>query len=516
MKDDIITHFVILVILITFAVPVKGDVINVPDDYETIQGAVDNANDGDTVLVSPGVYAENIRVDMYDEEAYGFVLASLYLTTGDSSYIDSTVIDGNGEGTVIDLLMVVALRRDQGPVIVSGFTITNGSTENEGGGISLFNMNATVSHCVISDNYARNGGGVYLNYGRLEDCIITGNEADEDGGGILWWNWSEDVSISNCLIKENEARHNGGGVYCVGSGWLNECIIENNIAELGGGIYFEDAVPLLENCEFIRNSADMGGGVYAINFLREYVFPGAIFYRCLVADNVSLSGGGAVFETYNTILLNCTITKNESDTGSAVEGGFIMANSIIWDNSPSDYSRDWSDIVYSNIGNGYEGEGNIDEDPLFADLENGNYHLTEGSPCINAGTTLLVARNDTLLNLTPDDYNGNAPDMGAFESEFTGVESEYLPLPDEFFLYQNYPNPFNAVTTIKFALPEADHVNLRVFDLEGREVAILADRQFVAGHHSAHWNATDFSSGVYFYRIQAGEFVGVKKVMLML
>lgn len=75
--------------------------------------------------------------------------------------------------------------------------------------------------------------------------------------------------------------------------------------------------------------------------------------------------------------------------------------------------------------------------------------------------------------------------------------------------------PFNALTTIKFALPEADHVNLSVFNLEGREVEVLSDARREAGYHTVTWNAADFSSGVYFYRIQAGKFMSVKKMTLV-
>lgn len=88
-------------------------------------------------------------------------------------------------------------------------------------------------------------------------------------------------------------------------------------------------------------------------------------------------------------------------------------------------------------------------------------------------------------------------------------------LPREFTLSQNYPNPFNPATTIKYDLPIDVHVTLRLYDLLGREVLTLVDEQSKAGYHYAILDASKFSSGVYFYRIQAGQFSQTKKLILL-
>ena len=87
--------------------------------------------------------------------------------------------------------------------------------------------------------------------------------------------------------------------------------------------------------------------------------------------------------------------------------------------------------------------------------------------------------------------------------------------PSVYSLKQNYPNPFNPSTTIAFDLPSAAHVRLRIFDLLGREVASLVNEERTAGRHRAEWNASKFSSGIYFYRIEAGGFVAVRKLVLL-
>jgi hypothetical protein len=88
-------------------------------------------------------------------------------------------------------------------------------------------------------------------------------------------------------------------------------------------------------------------------------------------------------------------------------------------------------------------------------------------------------------------------------------------LPMEYALRQNYPNPFNPSTTIKYDLPKDSRVSLKIYDMLGREVATLVNGDQKAGFKSAEWNATGFASGVYFYRIQASDYVATKKLVLM-
>ena len=87
--------------------------------------------------------------------------------------------------------------------------------------------------------------------------------------------------------------------------------------------------------------------------------------------------------------------------------------------------------------------------------------------------------------------------------------------PKEFKLEQNYPNPFNPTTTIQFAVPSVSDVKLEVFNILGQKVATLVNRRMEAGVHTVNFNATNLSSGVYFYRLQSGSFVQTKKMMLV-
>jgi len=88
-------------------------------------------------------------------------------------------------------------------------------------------------------------------------------------------------------------------------------------------------------------------------------------------------------------------------------------------------------------------------------------------------------------------------------------------LPKEFVLFQNYPNPFNPTTQIRYGLPKASDVKIDVYNTLGQKVLTLFDGRQTAGYHIATWNPRDAASGVYFYRIQAGSYVKIMKMLLI-
>lgn len=102
-----------------------------------------------------------------------------------------------------------------------------------------------------------------------------------------------------------------------------------------------------------------------------------------------------------------------------------------------------------------------------------------------------------------------------FADNLFGIHQMGLEVPGEFLLYQNYPNPFNPVTYLKFQIPKPAFVKLAVIDLLGREIETLIKEQLNAGIYQIDWEAPNYSSGVYFYRIEAGDFVDVKKMVII-
>ncbi|HKL16360.1 MAG TPA: T9SS type A sorting domain-containing protein, partial [Balneolaceae bacterium] len=113
--------------------------------------------------------------------------------------------------------------------------------------------------------------------------------------------------------------------------------------------------------------------------------------------------------------------------------------------------------------------------------------------------------------------NIESPKNGADMSLMVTVSNEEIisGLPDSFELFQNYPNPFNPSTTINFALPEQSDVTIRIYDVMGRQIATLLNENRPAGYHNIVWDAGSVASGTYFYRIQAGSFLSVKKLTLV-
>jgi len=101
-----------------------------------------------------------------------------------------------------------------------------------------------------------------------------------------------------------------------------------------------------------------------------------------------------------------------------------------------------------------------------------------------------------------------------------GKIEEEIQLPKTYSLSQNYPNPFNPITEIRFSLPQPENVSLEIYNIKGQKVITLLEKEMQAGTHTINWdgknyNGEEVASGVYFYRIKAGEFSETKKMLLL-
>lgn len=165
----------------------------------------------------------------------------------------------------------------------------------------------------------------------------------------------------------------------------------------------------------------------------------------------------------------------------------------------------------------------IEHDSLYTDSL---YTISgAGTNCINSDGILInlkassISVNKTALIFFEFEINEGNPEVTVLNGEIsirTLVSSEIdFKSPNTFSLHQNYPNPFNPSTNIEFSLPQTSNVELRVFDLTGREVVSLVSGVKTAGNHTVSFDASQLSSGVYIYRLKAGEFVQTRKMLLI-
>ena len=387
-----------------------------------------------------------------------------------------SLVGESEDGVILDAEGVAGVMRcrDVTSATISHLTLANGFAQdypnNRGGGISCSDSSPSLANVTLSNNSAEFGGGIYCEY--------------------------SSPSLANVTISGNSAEYYGGGIYCYNnsSPSLANVTLSNNSAEFGGGIFcYDNSSPSLVNVTISNNSADWGGGIYC--------------------DDSSPS------------LVNCILWNDAPQEVYFYEDD--SPNSIMI--AYSDIQGGEAGIVTNDNGTVYWEDGNIDLDPLFVDAATGDYHLTANSPCIDAGISFFVFEGDTLVDMSADEYVGDAPDMGAFEYGAIGVvDDDFSYVPEDFSLFQNYPNPFNPVTTLRYDLPENSHVNIMIYDIMGREVRSLVNNQQNAGFKSVLWDATNesgqpVSAGMYLYRISAGDpstssghsFHSVKKMVLL-
>jgi hypothetical protein len=100
-------------------------------------------------------------------------------------------------------------------------------------------------------------------------------------------------------------------------------------------------------------------------------------------------------------------------------------------------------------------------------------------------------------------------------SPTTSVEAEEGAMPEKFALSQNYPNPFNPKTNIEFSIPEPTNVRVVVYNTLGKEVTTLVNKQLTSGKYTVSWDGSDYSSGIYLYKLETDKFSQVKKMLLV-
>ncbi|HIJ69774.1 MAG TPA: hypothetical protein HPP87_00250 [Planctomycetes bacterium] len=337
----------------------------VPTDYPTIQAAIDAASGGDSIVINPGTYS---GPGNYSISFKGKAITVQSTDPGDPYVVNTTVIDCQGSPSTRGFVFHSGETSDSK---LTGLTITGGDNFL-GGGIYCYNSSSPA----------------------ISKCVITANSA-VFGGAVAVGNNNSQPTISACTITENSAMVGGGAIYCIGSGpRFESCIIAGNFAPRGGAVYSHNpGNSIIANCTITSNAASVWGGA---------------FY-CFASGNMDIS--------------NCILWDNTASSASEMMVGNVGA--------PASVSISYCDIqglsagVVANSGSTVNwGQGNIDLDPMFVSggqmdsitkvYTKGNYHLTEDSPCIDAGNPSFVA--GTQIDIDGESrLSGAAVDIGADE-----------------------------------------------------------------------------------------------------
>ncbi len=317
------------------------------DPYCSLQTAIDNAGlEGDEIVVAPGTYFETID----------FIGKAVWLHSSDGPEV--TVISANGPDGADSAVTCASGEGDD--TILEGFTLTDGTGttvvflgsafEAGGGMVNMDDSNPTVTNCTFTGNSADSGGGMY-----------NQNESSP--------------TVTNCTFTENSS-----------SGMVN-----NN------------SNPTVTNCTFSGNTATNGGGMSNVFNSSPTVA------NCTFSGNSATNdGGGMRNNNGNPMVANCTFSGNTAATGGAMLNVFnstvTLTNCILWGDSPNEIveaADPITNVLYSDVQGGWSGIGNIDADPSFVDPDNGDFRLSPGSPCIDAGNNWGVA------GLMETDLDGN-------------------------------------------------------------------------------------------------------------
>ena len=354
---------ILILLLFSYSYSVE---LHVPEYFQTIQLAIDSASSGDEIIVAPGTYNE--RIDFKGKNIS---------IIGENK--DNTIIDGFGT----DNLDLVTINSGENidSTLFKNFTIQGFSSIIQGSSALLINNNSGVmleSIQIINNNSPGNAPAIYItnnSYVKIFNSLISDNSSGSSGGAIFIANSTLD--IFNCQISNNTAFQSGGAIRSLGSKiMIEESILNNNRTQYSGGsIYANDSEIISNNTLFYKNeSGNKGGAIYTKNN------SSLTLEKVTVADNISSNNSSGIYSKRSNL---------------------VVSNSIVWPDILLLELEEGTDIKYSCI-NGFEGNANIDLNPLFNNTDDNDYSLQLLSPAIDSGDPN-----------SQNDLDGTVIDMGA-------------------------------------------------------------------------------------------------------
>ena len=550
MRTSIISFTVICVVL-TANAGLFAEVINVPDDFETIQAGINAAEDGDTVLVQPGEYTE--RINFFGRD---IVLSSLYLLSHNWESVNETSIVSSDNGSIVTFS-----NGESEDAELVGFTITSDPNDhfrcNEGSGIYCNNANPTIIACIITNQSATfRGGGIFIDGDcsvTIMDCQFLGNEAGFAGGGAYLGHGAA-ATFTRCYFYENiswDWESNPGNAIFLGesAATLNFCTIANSPIErlnsymaimlVGSDLNVSNSVIWtgwdmwitsrhdwrVESSCTIRYS-DLENGREAIGRQNlELIYEDNIEDDPLYIDN----NGGNHHLSVDSPCIDAgdPDSPRDPDGTRADMGAYyfhqdlnfeLSADSLHFDGVLIDSSR-YLTLTISNLGdaeleiNAVETDNEAFTHSFAADTvvqPEGDYELTitfSPDSVREYTASLVITANDYVNREITISLSGSGVELGA-------VEDDFILHPSSFIL-SSHPNPFNSSTTITYGLPVPSEVFLRLYDMSGRDVRTLFEGNKQPGVHTTTLFANDLPSGLYFVRLETSSNVMTRKVILV-
>ncbi|MFA5034024.1 MAG: T9SS type A sorting domain-containing protein [bacterium] len=442
-----------------------------------IQDSINVSSTYDTVMVHKGIYY------VRDIDSLGITMKdSIILFSPNPDSVTLNGLNSTGTDTAYHVIYCDFGNSDSSGALIKGFKITGGNASGDGhpngfgGGICCLNSSPVIESCIITDNYAKSGGGIYSYCGSpiIVKNSIANNSCSQCGGGMRllygtpivvensiinnYSNWLgggifSDYSASTILrntINHNSAHWDGGGVWLnAGNIILRDNIIINDSArDYGGGIYLERANVTIEENTIVNNHAKFGGGIYSCGFPKI---------------------------KYN-IIIDTTFCAIYIKTDSA----FIDSNNIY----ATGYAVSNSDSF--DIDARYNYWGTVDTNTINAKIYDFYDNSTMGIVCYQPFLT------DSLK-------------FGIEEKKIENIKTNL----------SIYPNPSFGNSIIKYGLPEKATVSLTLYDISGRLVQTMYSGTQKAGDHTININSYKIAKGIYFAKLNAGDFKATKKLILM-
>ncbi len=404
MKSNLPLLVCCLVLLLT-ASPAFATTHHVPADFTTIQSGLDASAQGDTVLVQPGTYVENI--------VWPQINGIKLIAAGNFA---NTIIRANTNARAIAISSNGLIDTE---TQICGFTIKEGSNVSHGAGIYCDGSSPTIVSCKITENSTgytaySSGAGLYCGsdtHHLILDCVFQNNQAGESGmhgmGGGIYCASSSNPTIVNCSFYGNSAD-DGGAVFYGGESnpELQDCNFQGNFAENGGAIYTVNQFgteivgctfvanhagdggaiycfqfgPAIINCQFSWNHADHGGalclfgsteGITDCTFTNNTaqhlgggidIYGPATIRRCVIAENQGSHGGGIALHASDTHIDFCTIRYNEATGDNGLGAGIYFWNDSQHGSRPILSNS----IVSNNDGEGvYSNDSSTSFDPMI-------------------------------------------------------------------------------------------------------------------------------------------------------